>query len=124
MKTIDVAYIKTLHDDLYEINNQKIIIEFFARKNGMKINKYYIDKGIFGYKHSQLKKMLFDVRNTKNIRRLIIKDISVLGRKYSCISRVIDYLNRENIEIVVINSRDIIEFYNMYKVIVSSSSNN
>ena len=79
-------YLRLSHEDTEKSNsieNQRYIIEQYAKKNGFEIVKEYIDNGISGLLQNRpaFQLLLKDIEN-KNINMVIVKDYSRLTRDY------------------------------------------
>ena len=72
------------------MENQKLIIEEWGKKNKIIISRYYIDNGFSGKRFDRpaFQEMLQDIQAGK-IDCVVVKDLSRLGRNYITVG---DYL--------------------------------
>lgn len=75
------------------IENQKRILEKYARENGFEIVYEYIDDGWSGtnFNRPGVQRLLEDAKNGK-INVIIVKDLSRFGRNYIEVGQYTDYL--------------------------------
>lgn len=75
------------------IENQKRILEKYARENGFEIVDEYIDDGWSGtnFDRPGVRRLLEDAKNGR-INVIIVKDLSRFGRNYIEVGRYTDYL--------------------------------
>ena len=75
------------------IENQKKILEKYARENGFEIIDEYIDDGWSGtnFNRPGVQRLLEDARNGR-INTIIVKDLSRFGRNYIEVGQYTDYL--------------------------------
>lgn len=75
------------------IENQKKIIEKYARENGFEIIDEYIDDGWSGtnFNRPGVQRLLEDAKNGR-INTIIVKDLSRFGRNYIEVGQYTDYL--------------------------------
>ena len=109
---MNCAYIRLSEEDINKskdfsesIINQIELIEEYARKNDIHIDKKYIDEGYSGinYNRPAFKKLLKEIERN-NIEIIITKDFSRLGREYIETSFYINRLFPEhNIRYIAIN---------------------
>ena len=81
------GYVRLSRDDQGQncgsLENQKLIIGQFAKSQNMRIDKWYEDDGISGYRFDrpQFQQMLNDLSSANpGQRTIIVKDMSRLGR--------------------------------------------
>ena len=75
------------------IENQKKILEKYARENGFEIVDEYIDDGWSGtnFNRPGVQRLLEDAKNGR-INAIIVKDLSRFGRNYIEVGQYTDYL--------------------------------
>ena len=75
------------------IENQKKILEKYARENGFEIIDEYIDDGWSGtnFNRPGVQRLLEDAKNGR-INVIIVKDLSRFGRNYIEVGQYTDYL--------------------------------
>lgn len=75
------------------IENQKKILEKYARENGFEIIDEYIDDGWSGtnFNRPGVQRLLEDAKNSR-INTIIVKDLSRFGRNYIEVGQYTDYL--------------------------------
>ena len=75
------------------IENQKKILEKYARENGFEIIDEYIDDGWSGtnFNRPGVQRLLEDAKNGR-INAIIVKDLSRFGRNYIEVGQYTDYL--------------------------------
>ena len=75
------------------IENQKLIVEKFARDNGFEIVDEYVDDGYSGtnFNRPGVQRLLEDAKNGR-INAIIVKDMSRFGRNYIEVGQYTDYI--------------------------------
>ena len=75
------------------IENQKLIVEKFARDNGFEIVDEYVDDGYSGtnFNRPGVQRMLEDAKSGR-INAIIVKDMSRFGRNYIEVGQYTDYI--------------------------------
>lgn len=88
-----VGYVRLSRDDdkrnYTSIENQKLLIKQYAAENGWIIDEWYEDDGVTGYKFNRkdFKRMIEDL---DKIERVIVKDLSRLGRHNAGVLTLVD----------------------------------
>lgn len=103
-----VGYVRLSRDDENKksnsIENQKLIINQYAQKHNIQINKWYGDDNISGYisERPGFKQMMQDLENT--VDTVLIKDLSRLGRKNSLVLTVLDDMAEKGKRLIAIDN--------------------
>ena len=85
---ITALYLRLSRDDDLEgesnsISNQRTLLTSFAKKNGFRNTKVFIDDGVSGVTFNrQGFKEMFKMIESDQVATLIVKDMSRLGRNY------------------------------------------
>lgn len=85
---ITALYLRLSRDDDLEgernsISNQRTLLKSFAKKNGFRNTKVFIDGGVSGVTFNrQGFKEMFKMIESDQVTTLIVKDMSRLGRNY------------------------------------------
>lgn len=85
---ITALYLRLLRDDDLEgesnsISNQRTLLTSFAKKNGFRNRKIFVDDGVSGVTFNrQGFKEMFKMIESDQVATLIVKDMSRLGRNY------------------------------------------
>ena len=85
---ITALYLRLSRDDDLEgesnsISNQRTLLTSFAKKNGFRNTKIFVDDGVSGVTFNrQGFKEMFEMLESDQVATLIVKDMSLLGRNY------------------------------------------
>lgn len=107
---ITALYLRLSRDDDQEgesnsISNQKTLLTNYAKKNGFKNIKVFIDDGISGvtFNRQGLKEM-FKLIETNQVSALIVKDMSRLGRNYIEVGQLTEtILPMHDVRLIAVN---------------------
>ncbi len=104
---MNAGYVRLSRDDdkrnYVSIENQKLIINQFAAKSNMIINRWYEDDGISGYKFDRpgFNQLMEDL--DKDIDRVFVKDFSRLGRHNAKVLLLLDDFQEHGKQLIVID---------------------
>ncbi len=93
-----------LQGESNSIQNQKKLLRTFAEKNGFDNLKDYVDDGWSGVRFDRpsFLAMLKDIEDGK-IERIIIKDMSRVGRDYLKVGQFMELLRQQGIRLIAVN---------------------
>ncbi len=93
-----------LNGESFSIQNQKIMLEDFARRNGYLRFKHFTDDGVSGTRFDRpgFMAMMEEVEDG-NVEAIIIKDMSRLGRDYLKVGQVMEILRQRGVRLISIN---------------------
>ena len=93
-----------LQGESFSIQNQKIMLEDFARRNGYPRFKHFTDDGVSGTRFDRpgFMAMMEEVENG-NVEAIIVKDMSRLGRDYLKVGQVMEILRQRGVRLIAIN---------------------
>ena len=93
-----------LSGESFSIQNQKIMLEDFARRNGYLRFKHFTDDGVSGTRFDRpgFMAMMEEVEDG-NVEAIIIKDMSRMGRDYLKIGQVMEILRQRGVRLIAIN---------------------
>lgn len=105
-----VGYIRlfVLNKDSHgSVENQKLIIEEWGKRNKITISRYYIDNGFSGKRFDRpvFQEMLQDIQKGK-IDCVVVKDLSCLGRDYITVGYYLEmFFPSRNVRFISINDQ-------------------
>ena len=93
-----------LSGESFSIQNQKIMLEDFARRNGYLRFKHFTDDGVSGTRFDRpgFMAMMEEVEDG-NVEAIIVKDMSRLGRDYLKVGQVMEILRQRGVRLIAIN---------------------
>ena len=93
-----------LQGESFSIQNQKIMLEDFARRNGFPRFRHYTDDGVSGTRFDRpgFMAMMEEVEDG-NVETIIVKDMSRLGRDYLKVGQVMEILRQRGVRLIAIN---------------------
>ena len=93
-----------LQGESFSIQNQKIMLEDFARRNGFPRFRHYTDDGVSGTRFDRpgFMAMMEEVEDG-NVEAIIVKDMSRLGRDYLKVGQVMEILRQRGVRLIAIN---------------------
>ena len=93
-----------LQGESFSIQNQKIMLEDFARRNGYLRFKHFTDDGVSGTRFDRpgFMAMMEEVEDG-NVEAIIIKDMSRMGRDYLKVGQVMEILRQRGVRLIAIN---------------------
>ena len=93
-----------IQGESFSIQNQKIMLEDFARRNGFPRFRHFTDDGISGTRFDRpgFMAMMEEVEDG-NVEAIIIKDMSRLGRDYLKVGQVMEILRQRGVRLIAIN---------------------
>ena len=93
-----------LQGESFSIQNQKIMLEDFARRNGYPRFKHFTDDGVSGTRFDRpgFMAMMEEVEDG-NVEAIIVKDMSRLGRDYLKVGQVMELLRQRGVRLIAIN---------------------
>ena len=112
-KKITALYLRLSRDDDLEgesnsISNQRALLTSFAKKNGFRNTKIFIDDGVSGVKFNrQGFKEIFKMIEFDQVATLIVKDMSRLGRNYIEVGQLTEtILPMHDVRLIAVNERE------------------
>ena len=93
-----------LQGESFSIQNQKIMLEDFARRNGYPRFKHFTDDGVSGTRFDRpgFMAMMEEVEGG-NVEAIIVKDMSRMGRDYLKVGQVMEILRQRGVRLIAIN---------------------
>ena len=93
-----------LNGESFSIQNQKIMLEDFARRNGYPRFKHFTDDGVSGTRFDRpgFMAMMEEVEDG-NVEAIIVKDMSRMGRDYLKVGQVMEILRQRGVRLIAIN---------------------
>ena len=93
-----------LNGDSFSIQNQKFMLEDYARRNGFPNPTHFTDDGISGTRFDRpgFTAMMEQVE-AGNVEAIIVKDMSRLGRDYLKVGQVMEILRQRGVRLIAIN---------------------
>ena len=93
-----------LNGESFSIQNQKIMLEDFARRNGYLRFKHFTDDGVSGTRFDRpgFMAMMEEVEGG-NVEAIIVKDMSRMGRDYLKVGQVMEILRQRGVRLIAIN---------------------
>lgn len=110
---ITALYLRLSRDDDLEgesnsISNQRTLLTNFAKKNGFRNTKIFIDDGVSGVTFNrQGFKEMFKMIEFEQVATLIVKDMSHLGRNYIEVGQLTEtILPMHDVSLIAVNERE------------------
>ena len=93
-----------LSGDTFSIQNQKFMLEDYARRNGFPNPTHFTDDGISGTRFDRpgFTAMMEEVEAGR-VEAIIVKDMSRLGRDYLKVGQVMEILRQRGVRLIAIN---------------------
>ncbi len=93
-----------LQGESFSIQNQKIMLEDFARRNGFPRFRHFTDDGVSGTRFDRpgFMAMMEEVEDG-GVEAIIVKDMSRLGRDYLKVGQVMEILRQRGVRLIAIN---------------------
>ena len=93
-----------LSGDSFSIQNQKFMLEDYARRNGFPNPTHFTDDGISGTRFDRpgFTAMMEEVEAGR-VEAIIVKDMSRLGRDYLKVGQVMEILRQRGVRLIAIN---------------------
>ena len=93
-----------LSGESFSIQNQKIMLEDFARRNGFSRFRHFTDDGVSGTRFDRpgFMAMMEEVEGG-NVEAIIVKDMSRMGRDYLKVGQVMEILRQRGVRLIAIN---------------------
>ena len=93
-----------LQGESNSISNQKLMLEDFARRNGLPNPTHFTDDGISGTRFDRpgFLAMMEEVEAGR-VEAIVIKDMSRLGRDYLKVGQVMEVLRQRGVRLIAIN---------------------
>ena len=93
-----------LQGESFSIQNQKIMLEDFARRNGYPRFKHFTDDGVSGTRFDRpgFMAMMEEVEDG-SVEAIIVKDMSRLDRDYLKVGQVMEILRQRGVRLIAIN---------------------
>ena len=93
-----------LQGESFSIQNQKAMLEAYARQNGFPRFKHFTDDGVSGTRFDRpgFMAMMEEVEDG-NVEAIIIKDMSRMGRDYLKVGQVMEILRQRGVRLIAIN---------------------
>lgn len=97
-----VGYIRVAHEDDSAVELQKSKIEYYAKKNNIQVDYYYIDNGYSGISldRPQLRQLLRDVKSRKVTKEIIYTDNTRISRNEFDFSKIVRAISKSNVNLV------------------------
>lgn len=111
MRRRNVAYIRVANENNYALEEQKSILNSYAKSKNFEIDYYYIDNGYSGTNldRPQLRQLLRDVKSGKVTEKIIFKDITTLSRDKDALYKILNQLSKRNVEIISTISDEVLK---------------
>lgn len=106
---IVALYERLSHDDAnlgesFSIQNQKKLLEDYAKEKGLSPIKHFSDDGISGTRFDRPAFMeVLDGINDGTIGTLIVKDMSRLGRDYLVVGQLQELMRKKDVRLIAVN---------------------
>lgn len=107
---ITALYLRLSRDDDLEgesnsISNQRTLLASFAKKNGFRNTKIFIDDGVSGVTFNrQGFKEMFKLIESDQVATLIVKDMSRLGRNYIEVGQLTETISpMHDVRLIAVN---------------------
>ena len=107
---ITALYLRLSRDDDLEgesnsISNQRTLLTSFAKKNGFRNTKIFVDDGVSGVTFNrQGFKEMFKMIESDQVATLIVKDMSRLGRNYIEVGQLTEtILPMHDVQLIAVN---------------------
>ena len=107
---ITALYLRLSRDDDLEgesnsISNQRTLLTSFAKKNGFRNTKIFVDDGVSGVTFNrQGFKEMFKMIESDQVATLIVKDVSRLGRNYIEVGQLTEtILPMHDVRLIAVN---------------------
>lgn len=93
-----------LSGESFSIQNQKSMLEDYARRNGFPNPTHFTDDGISGTRFDRpgFTAMMEEVE-AGNVEAIIVKDMSRLGRDYLKVGQIMEILRQRGVRLIAIN---------------------
>ena len=93
-----------LQGESFSIQNQKSMLESYARQNGFPNPTHFTDDGISGTRFDRpgFTAMMEEVE-AGNVEAIIVKDMSRLGRDYLKVGQIMEILRQRGVRLIAIN---------------------
>jgi len=109
-KKITALYLRLSRDDdqsgeSNSISNQRVMLSEYAKKNGFRNVKVFLDDGVSGvtFKRDGFKEM-YDLIETDQVSTVIVKDMSRLGRNYLEVGQLTEmFFPQHNVRFIAVN---------------------
>ena len=97
-----------LEGESNSISNQRTLLTNFAKKNGFRNTKIFIDDGVSGVTFNrQGFKEMFKMIESDQVATLIVKDMSRLGRNYIEVGQLTEtILPMHDVSLIAVNERE------------------
>ena len=97
-----------LEGESNSISNQRTLLTNFAKKNGFRNTKIFIDDGVSGVTFNrQGFKEMFKMIEFEQVATLIVKDMSRLGRNYIEVGQLTEtILPMHDVSLIAVNERE------------------
>ena len=97
-----------LEGESNSISNQRTLLTNFAKKNGFRNTKIFIDDGVSGVTFNrQGFKEMFKMIEFEQVATLIVKDMSHLGRNYIEVGQLTEtILPMHDVRLIAVNERE------------------
>ena len=97
-----------LESESNSISNQRTLLTNFAKKNGFRNTKIFIDDGVSGVTFNrQGFKEMFKMIEFEQVATLIVKDMSHLGRNYIEVGQLTEtILPMHDVSLIAVNERE------------------
>ena len=97
-----------LEGESNSISNQRTLLTNFAKKNGFRNTKIFIDDGVSGVTFNrQGFKEMFKMIEFEQVATLIVKDMSHLGRNYIEVGQLTEtILPMHDVSLIAVNERE------------------
>ena len=93
-----------LQGESFSIQNQKSMLEAYARQNGFSRFKHFTDDGVSGTRFDRPGFMaMMEEVESGNVEAIIVKDMSRMGRDYLKVGQVMEILRQRGVRLIAIN---------------------
>lgn len=93
-----------LQGESFSIQNQKAMLEAYARQNGFPRFKHFTDDGVSGTRFDRPGFMaMMEEVESGNVEAIIVKDMSRMGRDYLKVGQVMEILRQRGVRLIAIN---------------------
>lgn len=105
---ITALYCRLSRDDAlqgeYSISNQRELLTRYARDNGMRNTRYFVDDGFSGtnFNRPGWQELMFEV-DEGNVAAVIVKDLSRMGRDYLRVGLYMEQFTEQGVRLIAVS---------------------
>lgn len=93
-----------LQGESYSIQNQKAMLEAFAREKGLPNPTHFTDDGVSGTRFDRPGFMaMMEEVEAGNVACIVVKDMSRLGRDYLKVGQIMEILRQKGVRLIAVN---------------------